>query len=320
MISNNVTRVGINILKTYGIFLVLILMFVIASSISPFFFTQTNLTNLIRQVVVISIIACGETIVLISGMVDISPGSVCALAGVIASDVMVHTKSVPLAVLTGIIIGALTGVISGSIIAQFDIPAFIVTLAMMAAARGAVLLYTNTVVIPNLGKLAFLGQGYIGKIPVPIIILAILATLCWMILKFTKLGRHIYALGSNQTIARTSGINVKRLKIYAFMVNGILVGIAGVVLMARLNSGQPIAGVGFEFDAITAVIIGGTSLYGGLGTIQGSLAGALITGMLSNIFNLLNFSVYWQQIMKGVIIVAAVLLDLQTKKGYRRLG
>lgn len=319
MISNNITRIGINVFKRYGIFLVLILMFAIASFISPFFFTQTNITNLIRQVVVISIIACGATIVLISGMVDISPGSVVALAGVIASDVMVHTKSVPLAVLTGITIGALTGVISGSIIAQFNIPAFIVTLAMMAAARGAVLLYTNTVVIPNLGKLAFLGQGYIGKIPVPIIILAIIATICWIILKFTKFGRHIYALGSNQMIARTSGINIKKLKIYAFMVNGMLVGLAGVVLMARLNSGQPIAGVGFEFDAITAVIIGGTSLYGGIGTIQGSLAGALITGMLSNIFNLLNISVYWQQILKGVIIVSAVLLDLQTKRSYRRL-
>ncbi|MHB8278534.1 MAG: ABC transporter permease [Candidatus Humimicrobiaceae bacterium] len=319
MTRSGITKVGVIILKKYGIFIVLILMFIIASILSPIFFTQTNLLNLIRQVVVISLIACGATMVLISGMVDLSPGSVLALAGVLASDVMVKTNSVFLAVLTGIIIGSLAGLINGFLIAQFNIPAFIVTLAMMLSARGTVLLYTNVKVIPNLGKLTFLGQGYIGIIPVPIIILIILATVAGIILKFTKFGRHMYALGSNQLVTRTAGINVKRLKISVFMVNGMFVGLAGVILMARLNSGQPIAGVGYEFDAITAVIIGGTSLYGGIGTIQGSLAGALITGMLNNIFNLLNISVYWQQILKGVIIVGAVLLDLQTKKNYKRL-
>jgi inositol transport system permease protein len=319
MISNKISKIEVTTLKKYGIFLVLILMFVIASILSPYFFTQTNLINVIRQVVVISLIACGATMVMISGMIDLSAGSVVALAGVIAVDIMAKTGSVFLAVLAGIIVGILAESINGVLIAKFDLPPFIATLAMMLSARGAVLLYTNAMPISNLGKLTFLGQGYIGIIPVPIIILVIFATVAAIILKCTKFGRHMYALGSNQLVARNAGINIKRLKISVFMLNGMFVGIAGVVLMARMNSGQPVAGIGFEFEAITAVIIGGTSLSGGIGAIEGTLAGALIMGILSNIFNLLNISIYLQQISKGIIVVFAVIMDLQTKKSYKHL-
>ncbi|MCL5985478.1 MAG: ABC transporter permease [Actinobacteria bacterium] len=307
------------VLRKYGIILVLILLIIISSFISPNFLTRVNILNLIKQVVVISLIACGGTLVLISGMVDLSPGSVIAFAGCIATSVMIITNSIYLAVLSGILVGAATGLINGFLISKFNLPAFIVTLAMMMSARGAVLIYTNITPIANIGNLTFLGQGYIWGIPVPIIILAIIALITWFILKLTKFGRHIYALGSNQTVARASGININRMKIQVFILNGIFVGIAGIVLMARMASGQPTAGEGYEFDALTAVIIGGTSLYGGIGNIQGTLVGALIIGVLNNILNLANVSSHYQQLLRGFIIIGAVLLDLQTKKNFRML-
>ncbi|MHB8279007.1 MAG: ABC transporter permease [Candidatus Humimicrobiaceae bacterium] len=320
MTSRKASEIGVTILRKFGIVLVLMLMIILSSILSPHFFTEANLLNLIRQVVVISLIACGATLILISGMVDLSPGSVIALAGCIAADIMVRTKSVFLAVLVGIIVGALAGLINGFLISKFNLPAFIVTLAMMMSARGLVLIYTNITPISNIGNLAFLGQGYIWRIPVPIFILIIIVLITWIILKFTKFGRHIYALGSNPVVSRSAGINVNRMKIQVFMVNGMFVGIAGIVLMARMASGQPTAGEGYEFDALTAVIIGGTSLYGGVGNIQGTLIGALIIGVLNNILNLLNVSSYFQQFLRGFIIVGAVLLDLQTKKNFRNMG
>ncbi len=313
-ILTKIPSFGKTVLRKYGILLILVVVLAIASFLSPHFLSQTNIINLIRQVAVIAIIACGATMVFISGMVDLSPGSVLALAGIFGTDVMVRTGSVFLAITVGVTVGALAGYINGFLIAKFNIPPFIATLAMMQAARGFVYLYTNLIPVTGIGRLVFLGQGYIWKIPLPIVVLMIIVLITWVILKFSKFGRRMFAMGCNPEAARAAGINVYRMKILVFVVNGMIVGLAGMVLMARMNSGQPYAGIGYEFDAITAVIIGGTSLYGGVGSVQGSLVGALIIGILNNILNLLNVAPFYQEILKGVLIAGAVIMDVKTKK------
>ena len=302
-------------LAKYGIFFVLIFMVIIASIISPVFLTSRNIINVIRQISVVTIIACGETVLLISGMVDLSAGSALALSGIIAADVGIKTGSLTLALLTGLAIGAATGLVNGFIITRFNIPPFIVTLAMMLSARGIILLYTNAAIVTGLDKnFTFLGRGFIGPIPVPILILLFILVVSWFLLNQTKFGQYIYAIGGNQQASMAAGINVKKIKILAFMINGLLVGVAGIVLVARINAGPPGEGAGYEFDAIIAAIVGGTSLYGGIGNIPGTLIGALIIQVLKNILNLVGVSPYWQMILTGILIVGALILDMVTKK------
>jgi len=302
-------------LAKYGIFFVLILMVIIASIVSPVFLTSRNLVNIIRQIATVTILACGETILLISGMVDLSAGSVLALSGIIAADIGIKTGSLSIALLVGLSIGAVTGLINGFIITRFNLPPFIVTLAMMLSARGLILLYTNASIVTGLIKnFTFLGQGFILHIPVPIIILASVLILSWFLLNMTKFGQYIYAIGGNQQASIAAGINVNKIKILAFVINGILVATAGIVMVARINAGPPSEGAGYEFDAIIAAIVGGTSLYGGIGNIPGTLVGALIVQVLKNILTLMGVSPYWQMILTGILIVGALILDMLTKK------
>jgi inositol transport system permease protein len=303
--------------RKYGTILVFIGIFIMASLVSQNFLTEANLTNVLRQVVVVSLLACGVTFVIILGQIDVSLGSVMALTGTIAASVMVMTGSIALAIVAGLTIGGVTGVINGLVVTTFRIPSFIMTLAMASVARGAVLLYTGGAPVIGLGNFKVIGQGSIGPVPVSVAILAVVVVVCWVLLTKTRFGRYIYAVGGNERAARASGIRPANVTIKAFVLNGILCGLAGVVLTSRINSGQPAAGTGYEFDAITAVVVGGTSLMGGTGTITGTIIGSFIIGIINNILNLLNVSSYWQQIVKGLIIAIAVILDVWTKSSRR---
>lgn len=301
------------IYSRYGTILIFIGIFILASIVSSNFLTVANLTNVLRQMVVVTLLALGVTFVIILGHIDVSLGSVLALAGCIAATVMSETQSIILAVLAGLVIGVFVGSLSGFVITKYKIPAFIMTLAMTTVARGVVLLYTNGVPVTNLGNFSVLGQGFIGFLPVSVLILIIFATISWVLLNKTKFGRYVYAVGGNAVAANASGINTNKVVRLAFLYNGITTAVSGIVLMSRINSGQPAAGIGYEFDAITAVVVGGTSLAGGTGTIVGTLIGSMIIGVINNILNLMNVNAYWQQIVKGIIIALAVILDVKTK-------
>lgn len=301
------------IYRQYGTVLIFVGICILASILSPTFLTEANLTNVLRQVVVVSLLACGVTFIIILGHIDVSLGSVLALCGVIAGSVMAITASVILAVVAGVAVGMVTGIVNGFVITFFRIPSFIMTLAMTTVARGAVLLYTGGSPVTGLGDFKVIGQGSLGPVPISVLILAIVIVISWILLNKTKFGRYVYAVGGNERAARASGINPDSIVVKAFIFNGILCAVAGIVLMSRINSGQPAGGVGYEFDAITAVVVGGTSLMGGTGTITGTIIGSLIIGVINNMLNLMNVSSYWQQIIKGLIIAIAVILDVWTK-------
>jgi len=306
------------IYRKYGTILIFIGIFILSACLNETFLTTGNLTNVLRQVVVVSLLACGVTFIIILGHIDVSLGSVLALTGTIAASVMSQTQNIYLAISAGIGMGVVTGLINGYVITYFKIPSFIMTLAMTTAARGAILLYTAGVPVSNLGDFQVIGQGNIGPVPISVLILIFVVMVSWVLLNRTKFGRHVYAVGGNAKAAMASGINTDGVLRRAFVFNGILVAIAGIVLMSRVNSGQPAGGVAYEFDAITAVVVGGTSLMGGTGTITGTIIGAMIIGVINNILNLMNVSSYWQQIVKGVIIAVAVILDVKTKSGSAR--
>ncbi|GGB10960.1 sugar ABC transporter permease [Brucella endophytica] len=301
------------IYRKYGTILIFVGIFILASILSPTFLTEANLTNVLRQVVVVSLLACGVTFIIILGHIDVSLGSVLALCGVLAASVMAMTGSVILAIMAGVAVGILTGIVNGFVITFFRIPSFIMTLAMTTVARGVVLLYTGGSPVTGLGDFKVIGQGSLGPVPISVIILVVVVVASWILLNKTKFGRYVYAVGGNERAARASGINPDSVVVKAFIFNGILCAIAGIVLMSRINSGQPAGGVGYEFDAITAVVVGGTSLMGGTGTITGTIIGSMIIGVINNILNLMNVSSYWQQIIKGLIIAIAVILDVWTK-------
>jgi inositol transport system permease protein len=310
----NIREMGFaGLYNRYGTILIFVAILIIASISSPFFLTSANLTNVLKQLVVVTLLAFGATFIIILAQIDVSYGSVVALTGCIAADVMSKTQSIALALLSGIALGVFIGLINGFVITTYKIPAFIETLAMTAIARGVVLLYTRGVPVANLGNFNFIGQGSIGFVPFSVIIFLIFLLISWVLLNRTKFGRHVYAAGGNATAAIASGINVNKVIRLAFIYNGVLASAAGIVLMSRINSGQPAAGVGYEFSAITSVVVGGTSLMGGIGNIAGTFVGALIIGVIDNVLDLLNVNSSWQQIVRGIIIALAVILDVKTK-------
>ena len=277
----------------------------------PGFLHLANLVNLLRQISINGILAAGVTYVLLTGGVDLSLGSVVALSGVAAASFAhpgEHATIVP--VLLGIAAGAACGAANGVVVTRGRVAPFIATLGMMTAARGLALLASGGRPVSNLAP-AFtqIGSGNLLGVPVPILILAAVAMLSWIFLRNMRLGRYIYAVGGNENAARASGVHVRAVKMAAYTICGALAGLAGVVLAARITTGQPNAGVGYELDAIAAVVIGGTSLNGGVGGIGGAILGALLIGVLNNGLDLLNVSSYYQQVVKGIIIVGAVWLD-----------
>jgi inositol transport system permease protein len=297
----------------YSIYLVLIGMIVVSSFLSPVFLSETNFSNISRQISITTILAFGQTLLIICGMIDLAQGSVMALAGLLAVIFFKMTGLLVPSLFVGVLVGVLCNLASGVVVTNFNTPPFIATLAMQTAARGAALLLTSGQNVYQLKDFVIWGQGILLGIPIPVIFLIGVAIFSWYLLNHWRLGRYIYAIGGNQEAARASGIKIKRTKLMAFGINGVFVGLAGVLYMSRVNAGLPNAGVGFEFDAMTAAIIGGTSFSGGVGTAIGTLAGAFIMGFLSNIMNLLGVQSYLQQVIKGAIIVMAVAYDIASK-------
>lgn len=299
----------------YSIFIILVVVFLAATFLSPNFLTSDNLFNVLRQVAVITILAYGAMTLIIGGMIDLSAGAVMAFAGVASVMVFKSTGNMLLAFLTGIAVGVICNLINAFLVATLRTPAFIVTLGMMLMARGAVLELTQGQNVLQLGDFILIGQGNLGWLPIPVLILLIITVVIWYLMNQTRYGRSVYAVGGNEEAARAAGIAVEKVKYQAFLVNGALVGIAGVIFMSRVNAGLPNAGIGYELQAITAPIIGGTSFSGGVGTVLGTLAGALIVGVLGNIMNLIGIGSYVQQIVMGLIIVVAVAYDVFSKRG-----
>ncbi|AMG82929.1 ABC transporter permease [Microbacterium sp. HSID17254] len=299
----------------FSIYIILLVVIVAASFLSPNFLSSDNIFNVLRQVAVITILAFGAMTLIIGGMIDLSAGAVMAFAGVVSVLVYKSTGNLLLAILAGILIGMLCNLVNAFLVATLKTPAFIVTLGMMLMARGAVLELTQGQNVLQLGDFILIGQGNLGWLPIPVLVLIGVTIVIWYLMNQTRYGRSVYAVGGNEEAARAAGISVERVKYQAFLVNGALVGIAGVIFMSRVNAGLPNAGVGYELQAITAPIIGGTSFSGGVGTVMGTLAGALIVGILGNIMNLIGIGSYIQQIVMGAIIVVAVAYDVFSKRG-----
>jgi ribose/xylose/arabinose/galactoside ABC-type transport system permease subunit len=297
-----------------GPLLGLLLLCIVLAMLSDRFLTINNLLNVTRQVSINAIISAGMTLVILTGGIDLSVGSVLALTGSITAGMLYGGQAIFTAVLVGMAIGLALGIFNGLLITRGNIPPFIATLGTLTVARGLTLVYTEGRPITGMAEtFRFLGGGYLGGIPVPVIIMALIFVTVYIILKKTRLGRYIYAIGGNEEAARLSGINTKQILISVYALSGVLAGFSGIIMASRLNSAQPTAGAGFELDAIAAVVLGGTSLSGGVGTIGGTLIGALIIGILDNGLNLLNVSSFYQQVAKGIVILLAVFLDKKRK-------
>jgi ribose transport system permease protein len=293
----------------------LLLLSAVLTLLTPHFLTVPNLLNVAQQTAINAVIAAGMTFVIISAGIDLSVGSILALAGVILGGLLAAGHSLPVALAAVLATGLACGLVNGALIAFGRLPPFIATLGMMSVARGLALLYTQGRPISGFSdQFRFMATGELAHIPMPIIIMAIVYLLGHLLLSRTKLGRYTYAIGGNEQATRLSGVNVRLYKTLVYGLSGLLSGLAAVLLTARLNSAQPIAGIMYELDAIAATVIGGTSLMGGEGKIAGTLVGALIMGVLRNGLNLLDVSSYIQQTVIGSVIIIAVFLDMTLKR------
>lgn len=296
----------------------LVFLIVVVSFLNPNFFTIDNILNILRQTSVNAIIAVGMTLVILTAGIDLSVGSVLALCGAIAASMIAIEIPVLVAVPTALFAGALLGALSGIIIAKGKVQAFIATLVTMTLLRGVTMVYTDgrpisTGFTDTADTFSWFGTGYALGIPVPVWLMVIVFAAAWYLLNHTRFGRYIYALGGNESATRLSGINVDKVKIGVYSLCGLLAALAGIIVASRLSSAQPTAGMGYELDAIAAVVLGGTSLMGGKGRIMGTLIGALIIGFLNNALNLLDVSSYYQMIAKAAVILLAVLVDNKSK-------
>jgi inositol transport system permease protein len=313
-----------NSVRKYGIILVLILMIILLSIIQPAFLSATNIFNVLTQSCIFGIMALGMTFVIISKGIDLSVGSVLALAGVIAASFgqvssatekyFPNMPALPLIVpiLVGLLIGALCGFVNGFLIAKTKIPAFIATLGMLTVARGFALIYTSGRPVSNIiPSLTALGGKLFNVIPVPVIIYFLMIVLSHILLNKTRFGKNTYAIGGNITAAEVSGVNVSKYLILIYTYCGLLAGLAAIVFAARVGSVHPGAADGYELTAIAATTIGGTSHSGGIGTILGAFVGAMVLAVLRNGFTLLGVNAYWQKVAEGLIIVLAVIIDMR---------
>lgn len=283
--------------------------------LTPHFLTVSNLLNVAEQATIIAIIAVGMTFVIITGGIDLAVGSVLAFSGVVMASALHNGTPLPLALLIGLGVGFLCGVGNGLLITIGRLPPFIATLGMMSVARGAALMFTEGRPISGFSeKFRSIATGELLRIPTPVVIMIVVYLIAHFVLKRTKLGRYTYAIGGNEEAALLSGINVKLNKTMVYGIAGLLSGLAAILLTARLNSAQPIAGMSYELDAIAATVIGGTSLLGGEGTVSGTLIGALIMAVLRNGLNLLSVSSFFQQVVIGSVIILAVLIDMALKR------
>lgn len=303
-----------HLMSKYAIFVVLILMIVISSILNKNFLRPQNLINVAVQLTVPTILACGAMLLVISGLLDLSCGAVMALSGVLSVSFYKANGSLLLAVVLAIVIAVVCNLVNALFVASFRMPSYIVTLAMTMVARGLAQIYTSGQNILQIGDYSQLGQGKLGGVvPIPLVFLVIIGVTSWYILNQTRFGRSLYAIGGNEEAAVASGINVIRAKYTAFIINGILVGLAAAIYTARVNAGLPNGAEGYEMEGLTATIVGGTSFSGGVGSVSGTIIGSFIIGFLNNIMNLTGVDSYVQQVVKGAIIVAAVLYDIRFK-------
>ncbi len=288
----------------------LIVVSVLMTFASDNFFTVDNVLNVLRQVSVVGILAVGMTFVILTGGIDLSVGAVMALVGTLSAGLMVNTglPAVP-ALLAGLLIGLGIGLANGFLVAWGRMPAIIVTLATMGMARGLGLIYSGGYPISGIPSwISWFGVGRIGFVPVPVIVMVVIYAFAWVLLQRTAFGRHVYAIGGNELAARLSGVKTQRVKLAVYAISGLTSALAAVILTGRLMSGQPNAGVGFELDAIAAVVLGGTAIAGGRGLILGTLIGAVLLGILNNGLNLMGINPYLQDVIKGGIILLAIYI------------
>lgn len=303
-------------IRQLGPVLALIVLVVIVTILNPSFIQPSNLMNLLRQVSINALIAFGMTFVIITGGIDLSVGSILALASALTAGMMVAGIDPVLAMIGGVVIGAVLGLVNGLIITKGRVVPFIATLSTMTIYRGLTLVYTDGNPITKFDggfAFAFLGRGYWFGIPVPVVVMLIVVALLYVLLHKTTFGRKTFATGGNEKAAYIAGISSTKVKLVIYAISGAAAALAGLILTSRLNSAQPTAGAAYEMDAIAAVVIGGTSMAGGKGRILGTLVGALIIGTLNNGLNLLGVSSFYQQIVQGIVILIAVLLDRKEK-------
>ena len=304
------------VLKKYAIVGVLLAIVVFFTIASDRFLTAGNLINVTRQVAMLGISAVGMTCVILTSGIDLSVGAVMAITNVVGSMLMVNAGMpiVPAVALT-LALAALIGLINGLLVAYLGVPALITTLAMMTILRGLAYVLCGGLPIWGLPEsFKGLGQGYVGPIPIPVIIMLLIFVLGWFFLNRTRTGRYIYGLGGNKEAVRLSGVNTAKIETLVFLISGLLTGLAGIIMLSRINTGQPKIGTGYEMDVITAVVLGGVSIMGGEGSLFGVLIGVLITGVLSNGMILIDVSEYSQQITKGlVLLIAVILIQLQRR-------
>lgn len=308
ILNNNIIKFRSLLKSELGLVFILIFLIIIFSIYSEYFLTSRNLLNITRQISINLIIAIGMTFVILTGEIDLSVGSIAALAGVATGSVIVSTSSIFLGIVAGIFVGVLVGLLNGILTVYGKVQSFIVTLAMLGLARGLALVWTDGKPISGLPKnFEILGAGYFGIIPVSTIIAILIFIITFIIFSRTKHGIYIRSIGANREAARLSAIPVKQYRIIAFLLSGLLSAIGGIIITSRLISAQPTAAVGMELNVIAAVILGGASLSGGIGTVTGTLLGAIIIGVINNGMNLIGISAFFQQIVKGIIILVAVL-------------
>ncbi|HXC08834.1 MAG TPA: ribose ABC transporter permease [Steroidobacteraceae bacterium] len=299
-------------LQKYGPFLALIAVCIGLAFLSPNFLSVSNSFDVMRQVSINAVIAFGMTLTILLGGIDLSVGSILAVSSVLAAMTMKGGHGAGLAAGIALLAGAAMGSLNGVVIAKGKVAPFIATLGTMTLLRGAALVLSNGSPISGFPSqlFAMLGGGYVARlIPVPVVLMLAMFAVFWFVLRRTVFGRHVYATGGNAEAAKLSGVNTDRVQILVYTVSGAMAALAGVILTSRLDSAQPTAGAGYELDAITAVVLGGTSLAGGRGWVFGTLVGALLIGVLNNGLNLLGMSAFYQEVVKGSVILLAVLLD-----------
>jgi len=292
-------------LSRYAIYIALVVECLIVGLATDTFFTSANLVNVLRQNAFIAILAAGMTFVILTGAIDLSVGSVVALSGVVCAGLLASGTTVPVAVAAGLGVGLVCGTINGLAVTALRVPAFVVTLAMMLVVRGAAFKYTDARTITGLPE----GFGALSGGTFAAVVMVSVFAGAWLVLTRTAFGRHVFAVGGNLQAAWLAGVRVTRVQFGVFAISGLAAGLAGVLVASRLNAGYPRAGEYYELDAIAAVVVGGTSLFGGRGSIWGTLAGAFFIGILNNALNLFHVSTYDQLVVKGAVLLVATSLD-----------
>ncbi len=312
---NDVKQNVFYLLNEYGIIFVFIIICMVLSFVSPSFLTQRNVINILRQTSINGLLSIGMTFVILTGGIDLSVGSIVAFSGVVVASLTSSAfpeKQIPALLAIGIALtaGGLIGSVTGFIVSKFKVAAFVVTLGVMSIARGLTFIYTDGFPIPRLSEsFLFFGKGVFMGIPVPVIIFISVFFISWVVLYKTRYGRYVYAVGGSEKSAIVSGIKTKGIIFSVYAISGVLSALSGIILTGRTSAGLPQAGVSYELDAIAAVVIGGTSLAGGQGKLIGTLFGVLIIGVINNGLDISGVSSYYQQVVKGAIIIVAVLLD-----------